>query len=306
VAVAVFLAPLDATALSCEAAGVVAPFRQRADVPTNTRIWCTEELQWPIESIVLTDAQGSVVSGTQAALYLPDVTVLVFRPDVELAPESTYSYKCPVSDASEFTFTTGAGPRLGTPPVPDSSRWTAGAIRRDDMRDSYGVSFDSAAEPDSIVVFDIGGAASMDVDGPSGVLSDVTEALYRVDVYVGSSICENNWPEATLGASTTVALGAFDVTGAFSGWSDTVTVTLPGTLDDRSSGSNTAGLGGTSGTASAPDSAPAGGSAGSSARPLGGCGLGAVPDGSPMAVGALAAVTGLAAARRRHHRRARL
>jgi hypothetical protein len=312
VALGVFFAPLDARAMSCLDVGVTAPFRQSTDVPTNTRIWCTQELQWPIESIVLTDAQGSIVSGTQAELSLPDARVLVFRPDVELAPGSTYTYKCPLRDYSEFTFTTGAGPSIGAPPMPDPSRWEARASNRD-MQDSYGVSFDSGAQPGGIVVFDIGGAASMDADGPSGVLSDLTEALYRVNVGIGSSVCQTNWPEATLGASTTVALGAFDVTGAFSGWSDAVTVTIPSTLDEPSSGTNTAGTGGSSSTDSSstdsastdspPDSAPAGGRADSETRSLSACGLGPAPGGSPMAGGALAAITGLAAAwRRRHHR----
>ena len=149
------------------------------DVPTNTRIWCTEERQWPIEAIVLSDARDNVVSGTQEVLFLPDVTVVVFRPEVDLDPETTYTYQCPLLDVSEFTFTTGAGPTVGAPPVPDSSRWAAQAVRRDDVGDNYLVSFDNATEPDSIVVFDIGGAASIDAERPSGALSDVTEALYR-------------------------------------------------------------------------------------------------------------------------------
>jgi hypothetical protein len=119
-------------------------------------------------------------------------------------------------------------------------------------------------------------------------------------IYVGSSICENNWPEATLGASTTVALGAFDVTGAFSGWSDTVAVTIPSTLDDASSGGRVA----ESEPAPSTDSPSGSASASSDARPLSGCGLPVVPDGSRLAFGALAAVTGLAAARRRRHHRA--
>jgi MYXO-CTERM domain-containing protein len=290
VAVGVFFAPLDAHALSCALAGVTAPFLRTADVPTNTRIWCTEERQWPIGSIVLRDAQGSVVSGTQTALFLPDVTVVVFRPDVELDPVSRYTYHCPLLDVSEYTFTTGEGPRVGAPPVPNSSPWAAQAFRRDDLGDNYLVSFDNAEEPDSIVVFDIGGAASMDAEGPSGVLSDVTDALYSAGVFVGRGSCAYNWPEATLGASTTVALGAFDVTGAFSGWSDTVTVTLPTTLEDRSTGSNSAERAGTPRSESSPDGA------------LSGCSLASVPDGSRMAVGALAAVAGLAAARRRRRR----
>lgn len=292
VAIGVLLPPLDASAHSCDLAGVTAPFWRTADVPTNTRIWCTEERQWPLEAIVLRDARDNVVSGTQEALFLPDLTVVVFRPEVELDPESTYTYKCPLRDVPEFTFTTAAGPRIGAPPVPDSSRWAAQAVRRDDVGDNYLVSFDKA-ETDSIVVFDIGGAASMDAEGPSGVLSDAAEAPYRTSVFVGRGICLNNWPEATLGASTTVALGAFDVTGAFSGWSDTVTVTIPSALEDRSTGGNTADGEGAPSTDS--------GSASSDARPLAGCGLGMrhVPDGSRMVVGALAAVIGLAASRRR-------
>jgi hypothetical protein len=294
VAVALFLVPLDADALSCDSAGVTAPFRRTKDVPTNTRIWCPEEPQWPIESIVLRDAQGSVVSGTQATLSLPDVTVLVFRPDVDLAPQSTYTYECPFRDVSEFTFSTGAGPRIGAPPVPDSSRWTAHAAHQEGAGDNYLVSFDSGAEPDSIVVFDIGGTASMDADGPSGVLSDLTEALYRVHTSVGNGICERNWPEAALGASTTVALGAFDVTGAFSGWSDTVTVTLPSTFEGEAPASNSAPLESTGSTDNSPPQ-----------EALSGCSLGPAPAGSWAAVGALAAVTGLAAARRRRHHPAR-
>jgi len=289
-AVGVSFAPVDASALSCALPGVTAPFQRTADVPTNTRIWCTEERQRPIETIVLTDAQGSVVSGTQSTLFLPDETVVVFRPDVELDPESTYTYQCPLVEVSPFTFTTGTGPRMAPPRVPDSSRWTAQAFHRDDAGDNYLVSFDDVAEAGSIVVIDIGGAAAMDAEGPSGVLSDVTDALYGTGVYVGSGACQNNWPEATLGASTTVALGAFDVTGAFSGWSDTVTVTLPSTLDDRSARSNTAVREGVPSADTPPQGGPEG------------CSLGRVPHGSRMAVGALAALVGLAVVRRWPHR----
>jgi MYXO-CTERM domain-containing protein len=288
-AVGVFLEPVDASALSCAPAGVTAPFLRTTDVPTNTRIWCTEEQEWPIQSIVLKDAQGSVVSGTQTTLSLPDMTVVVFRPDVELDPESKYTYQCPLLDVSEFTFTTGTGPRIGTPPVPDSSGWTAQAFHRDDVGDNYLVSFENAAEADSIVVLDIGGVASIAAEAPSGVVSDVTDAVYVDSVYVGSGACENNWPDATLGASTTVALGAFDVTGAFSGWSDTITVTLPNTLDNRSLGSSTLDGEETPSAEGRPNTA------------LRGCSLIPVPNGSGIAVWALAAVTGLAAARRRRH-----
>jgi hypothetical protein len=291
--VGVFLAPLDASALSCEVEGVTAPFLRPVDVPTNTRIWCTTQGQLPSGSIVLRDAQGSVVSGTHSALSMRNLTVVVFRPDEKLAPESTYTYTCPLKDVFEFTFTTGAGPRLGAPPVPDASQWAAQAFYREG-RDNYLVSFDNAAAEDSIVVFDVGGAASMDVDGPSGALSDVDDAVSHGVVYVGNSVCQNNWPEATLGASTTVALGTFDVTGAFSGWSETVTVTIPSTVDDRSPEGNPPGLDETPNTDSPPGGAPSG------------CGLSPPPDGFPMAASALAVVTGLTAARRcRHHRACR-
>lgn len=45
--------------------------------------------------------------------------------------------------------------------------------------------------------------------------------------WVGTGGCLYSWPGAELGASTRFRLGAFDLTGAFSGWSESIDLTIP-------------------------------------------------------------------------------
>jgi hypothetical protein len=80
--------------------------------------------------------------------------------------------------------------------------------------------------PDSIIVLDLAGSSTLDAAGPSGDVADATLS-FTEEFLVGSYPCGGNWPEAGLGASTTVALGAFNLAGEFSGWSDTLPITLP-------------------------------------------------------------------------------
>ena len=126
-----------------------------------------------------------------------------------------------------FSFTTGAEPRLTPPRVPDLSRVEVGAAEGY-WGTNYQATFRGAIEGGSLIVLDLGGGAALDPDAPAGATSSfAATAPDDTDAWVGVGPCGGNWPGASLGASTSVALGAFDLTGAFSGWSDTVTVTLP-------------------------------------------------------------------------------
>ena len=227
-----------AHALSCEPPGLRAPERDAVEVPTNTRVWCSVARGTGRSSrVVLRDSSGQLLDGTTSTITTPYFDLLVFRPAAELAPNSAYESNCvPRGTAPEqldagflnvsfLGFTTAAGPRLTPPPVPDLARVEVAAAEGD-WGPTYGATFREALEPGSIAVLDLGGDAALDPDAPSGSVSAV-EPAYYADGWVGSGICRANWPGAGLGASTRVALGAFDLTGGFSGWSDTVTVTLP-------------------------------------------------------------------------------
>jgi hypothetical protein len=198
------------------------------DVPTNTLVWCSDS--WRVgtpNQVVVRDSDGAVVSGTQTELTLPRYSLLVFRPSSYLAPNSAYTFECPLQqEPRTLTFSTGAGPHVRAPVVPNLGDVETSAQFGDAWGDSYFARFDEVAAFGSIVVVSLAGAGDLDTAGLRGSVSDAI-ALYDEPLWVGRGPCGGNWPEASLGTSTTVAMGAFDITGAFSGWSDPVTVTVP-------------------------------------------------------------------------------
>jgi hypothetical protein len=224
-----------ATALSCAGPELWAPARDALDVPTNTLVWCPNNSPGATPQVVLTDADGATVAGTQTRLSSPDLELLVFRPDSDLAPNSEYQFECPrVYDVQDtFSFTTGASSRSAPPAVPNISAVELRAKLDEDWGDSYYAKFEQVAELNTIIVLDLGGSAMLSPQGPSGYVADADFLSRLPDSYVvGYGPCGGSWPGAALGATTTVAIGAFDLTGAFSGWSDTIRITLPATHDN--------------------------------------------------------------------------
>jgi hypothetical protein len=219
-----------AHALSCAEPGVSVPYADAVQVPTNTLVWCTKRADSPLSTIRLRDAEGADVSGTQTQMTMQGYDILVYHPDAELAANSQYTVDCPrrYDEQPSTRFTTGSGPRVTPPAVPDVSS-VEGSVHPDSgWGASHYVLFRQASEADTIVVVDVAaGSSSLNPDAPSGAVSDALYSFQASDIYVGNGPCRGSWPGATLGASTRVALGAFDLTGAFSGWSDEVTVTLP-------------------------------------------------------------------------------
>jgi hypothetical protein len=216
-------------ALSCALPELVVPTPDSVHVPTNTLVWCSQEPYQPSTTILLRDVLGNAVSGTQTELSLPWMDVLVFRPDAELAANSEYTVECPLRWQGQLpthVFTTGPGSRQTRPAVPSVAHVNVGAENGGWGPHHY-ANFPGSGEPQTITVIDLGGATTLNPDAPSGAVADATFRVDRSDIYLGSGLCTSNWSGAQLGSSTTVALGAFDMTGAFSGWSDTVTVTIP-------------------------------------------------------------------------------
>jgi hypothetical protein len=222
-------------ALDCALPEVVAPSPDSVHVPTNTLVWCTKDPLRPSAPIVLRDSLGESVSGTQTQMTLPSLELLVYRPDAELAPDSQYTVECPIrwegQQPLSHVFTTGPGSRATPPAVPSVANVNLVADDGVGWGPSYFANFLQAVEPRTIVVVDLGRSATLNANAPSGFVSDADFNFYNEDVFVGRNPCGGNWDGANLGASTTVALGAFDLTGAFSGWSDTVTVTIPSELN---------------------------------------------------------------------------
>jgi len=211
-----------ASALSCAVPELLVPRPDAVDVPTNTLLWCSSRSGEESAVIHLVDAGGADVRGTQTLLSVPDFELLVFRPDFELTADSVYHVECP-----GVSFTTGAGVRSTPPAVPKVSNVEFLTEREQTWGSSYFAHFQQVSEPDSIVVLDLAGRAALQPSEPSGLAADARLVPPNADFWVGHGPCGGNWREAGLGASTTVALGAFDLTGAFSGWTETVPVTLP-------------------------------------------------------------------------------
>jgi hypothetical protein len=217
-----------ASALSCVSSGFWAPGHDAVDVPTNTRMWCSSDSVSAESPIILTDSDGAVVSGTHTRVSSPEYGLWVFRPDSELAPRSEYHWSCSSIDYGSRTssFTTGESATSGPPEVPDLSSRVLHASPDESWGPSYYARFPGAGEPSSIIVLDLAGNSTLDAAGPSGYVADARLPLTD-GFFVGSYPCGGNWSEAGLGASTTVALGAFNLAGEFSGWSDTLEITLP-------------------------------------------------------------------------------
>jgi hypothetical protein len=223
----------SATALSCAGPSLTAPLPDAVDVPTNTWVWCSHYPGDESSQIFLTDLNGRGVSGAQALLATPEYDLLVFRPDSGLEPNTEYRASCPSphpwegDDGLEFSFSTGSSSLSKAPPIPNVATVELSAQKGDDWGDSYSATFQNAGELGNIIVLNLGGSSTLNPDELSGEVADPIYLTTWRDYSVGDHPCEGNWPGATLGASTTVALGAFNLAGGFSGWSDTVTVTIP-------------------------------------------------------------------------------
>lgn len=228
-----------AHALSCAYPEVVVPPADAVQVPTNTWVWCSKPVDGAASPIRVRTSDGNEVGGTQTQMTTSQFDILVFRPASELAANSTYTVDCPLRYEGQLpsVFSTGPGPRTTPPAVPSLSSVEITAYADGGWGASHFARFIGAGAAETIIVVDLpGGSARLNPAAPSGFVADAHYAFQGEDVWVGNGPCGGNWPAAALGASTRVALGAFDQTGAFSGWSDTVTVTLPTEYADPNDG----------------------------------------------------------------------
>lgn len=216
-----------ATDYVCEApfhAGhLVAPRDGAREVPTDTQIWIgldsLEQVEVDGSEIILVGPDGEVALGPETALEIPLSRVLVRRPAAPLVPDREYGvWLCRAERCDVFVtgFRTGPGPHAGAPPRPH-------LIGEDPDQGSGRGYFSMQVDFEGILVVD---RADGDFDGPGLAGAAVTfsaDPAAPVELVAGEC---GNWS----GDSTRAALrfGAYDPSGAFSGWSEPSTVEMSG------------------------------------------------------------------------------
>lgn len=234
IVVAALFGPSRAAACDCIPPGFttfLAPTDGARDVPTNTLVWVGGAVfgfEVPLEQaqVVLTTSQGSVVQGTTSVLRGGMHALVVFRPGITLEAGSTYV----VSANGERlgSFTVGSAPDETKPSVPTVES-------QEEHVDGPGSGVSSCGESnwarltlthDGLFALALrDGDSVFDETKPSGNATDF--AFDNKTITIGNLGCSSNWSEAAAGASTNVRLGAFDIAGNFSGFSDKRLVDLP-------------------------------------------------------------------------------
>jgi hypothetical protein len=180
---------------------VVYPNGETVDVPTNTRIWAQEVEHLPCMDPVLNAGSSSLELET-SELSVGGATVLVLTPLQPLEPNLVHTWPCAPFD----TFMPEAGGDHAAPEVPAVIGW-----------ESHGeyVVLSRLRESDSFIVTDINGGADFDPETLSGTLSSFGGAA------LGPATCGSDCFAA---GHAEVRVGALDLAGNFSGWSEPVSV----------------------------------------------------------------------------------
>ncbi len=213
-----------------------APESGAIDVPTNVRFWAGEfgsdpELVGPdgLVDMVVTHVGDNVV----------------FTPRTPLQPLTVYRH-----GQLGLEFTTASGPDLVAPPLPSVEGWTSAyssggraPCRETDARVTLDV---VAGDLDTlVVVLDRAESSTLDPVTLDGEVTAIVKSFPGTPtrtLELGEAPCLDNWPGAKRGAETTVRLGAFDLAGNFSGWSEPEEVGIDGCDLGAGSGSPFAAL----------------------------------------------------------------
>jgi hypothetical protein len=230
VAAAAFLGVRTARACSCGASvDVRAPQPGASEVPTNTSIWLgfSHNFELQLEALgqefVLFSPEGESLQLSSTRIIVDAGFLLVITPNAPL--EANARHELWLCDAmtcrDEVTnFVTGDGPDLEVPELP---------IELDREHDGHGpgpcgrarwVTFE--VEHEGILLVDVSGAASLDAEARTG---RTTLATSSPRFTLGEGLCLLGWPG---GKSNDIRLGAFDLAGNFSGWSEPTSVSLSG------------------------------------------------------------------------------
>lgn len=204
---------------------LVGPRSGATDVPTDAQIWLS--LGWNAdfwwngwEEPLLVGPSGEPVTLTgPSILEIPLGGVEVWKPEPALAPDTNYQFwLCDLSTCETLLteFRTGTGPHAGSPAIP--------RFLGEDASDGSGRGYFSMhVDFTGILVVDRrdGGFDGPGLKGRAVTVSadpeDAVELIYGE--------C-GNWTESRERAS--LRLGAYDWSGAFSGWSEPIELEMRG------------------------------------------------------------------------------
>lgn len=232
IAVGLALVPREADACSCidpkDSISLIAPEDGATEVPVNAKIWVGggrvqreyNEQTGKMEAspIELLDNQDQLVEGTKSTLEAADGVVYLFKPAVSLTAGGTYRVRAGETVLS--TFTAGSDSDTVAPAIPtvlseDGKSNPESLFGQSSCGPSFWVKFELKTEG-ILNVVDRDNTSALDTQAPSGTASSIEATP---SVWLGSSGCTTNWPDATSGASAQVRFGTFDIAGNFSGFS---------------------------------------------------------------------------------------
>ncbi len=233
--------PRAAEACSCSlpiADASLLPADGAVDVPLDVHFYlgehlgaCGEEVcDEPRRTLALFGPDGRVpLVRSQLGLLRPEGAALeVFRPEAHLAPRTTYRLESP--DGPSFTTGDGLAPAVERPPrIVRRIPFLVSSDEGGTCGPEAGVELELELAPGTAVVVADRGHSRRWVDGPGGFFDDVTT---EAKVTLGYHLCLESWPQAREGACTELRLGAYDLAGHFSGWTDRTEVCVTAGVGD--------------------------------------------------------------------------
>lgn len=241
-AFAAVLAPSRAEACSCGFPLDVFPEDGATHVPTDARVWAFGRKE-DGQEVVFATADGTPVEFERTVITLPFEALIVVSPKAPLEPQTEYDVTV---QWNRVRFRTGNGPSTNGPaPVVETGR--VGYVHEDwssSCSPVYGATLMINPDPNRVLTLAVfEGTPAPEFAKPEGAV-DVAfgGAGWPADaITFASGACHVSWPDAKKGDVARVRLGAFDLAGRFSGWSEPIAIAAD--RDGYPGGCATAGAG---------------------------------------------------------------
>lgn len=201
--------------------GQVLPLNGATDVPLNARVFYFP--QGSAGTPVLKDDTGAAVSTTSSTITIQAGSVTVLTPSQPLTANKSYTVS--VTSGTLSTFTTGTTTATQAPAVPHvtgedpiTGSYAGGPPWGDNLFAINRVTIDGTAP---MVLVDVDNKTTFAPASLSGSAAHLTDS--KTIEFDRDGICTVKVESD----SAQVRLGALDVAGNFSGWSDPQTVNIP-------------------------------------------------------------------------------
>lgn len=203
--------------------------------PANTRVWLADNDDYYYgygdggADPALLDSGGYLVPTTRTTIDFPVIysEMTILTPVAPLTVGETYHIRRGDPwDYGDWPFEVTEATDLVPPAVPRVDEVEIVKHRRVErcwIRGSWTAHIRTTAGDDTYTVVQIADAGGFNPEGPSGRLMDAQQGD---EIVIGYAGCVDNWRDAGYGESIDIQLGAFDVAGNFSGWSEPETITM--------------------------------------------------------------------------------